>query len=223
MHTRVYSLPFFLFLPLSLSRLSFSVSFPGSSSLAPFSSSLALSLSLSHSVLRNTHATSTLKRARALHPLHRDVLSKIQPLFQPGRPMGRTPAPVVSASGRIHRRFRYSSFDRFEIPFVSLYAFLSRTISLSSGHFRRALAQMFSLFLSLRNERIRLSASFGCLPWLPGRTVALILSSSSSRNIPADITTLFQFRPNFPECCQFLNAVVVHNITFAVLKGSRYS
>lgn len=212
----MYSLPFFYFslslIPCSL----FSFLFRDRRPLPP---SQALSPFLSHSVLRNTHATSTLKRARALHPLHRDVLSKIQPLFQPGRPMGRTRLPLYPPVAAHIAVFviRHSAGSKFHsFPFT---VFLSRTISLSSGHFRRALAQMFSLCGTRGSGTpLRSVASLGFLA-----APLLVSSSSSSRNIPADITALFQFRPNFPECCQLLSAVVVHNITFAVLKGSRYS
>lgn len=128
MHTRAFSSFFFLFLSLPLSS---SAPFPGSSSLAPFSSAFALSLFLVL-FLRNTHATSTLERARALHPLHRDVLSKIQPFFSRADQWA-LPAPAVSASAYIaFFVIRHSAGSKFHsFPFTCP---LRETIS--SGHFR---------------------------------------------------------------------------------------
>lgn len=146
----MYSLPFF-FISLSLSA-----SFPGSSSLAPFSSALSpfrpFSLFLVRSVLRNTHATSTLERARALHPLHRDVLSKIQPFFSRADQWA-LPLPLYPASAYIRRPFRHSR-PGFEISFVSLYVSSIYANNLFGYHFRYTRADV-----PLERENLVLSAS----------------------------------------------------------------
>lgn len=204
MHTRAFFSLFFI--SLSLTAL-----FPGSSSLAPFSSAFALSL-FHVLVLRNTHATSMLERARALHPLHRDVLSKIQPFFSRADQWAlQLPLypPVPPLAFFIIRHSASSKFHSF--PFT----LSSREQSLRAplpAHSRRC---------SLRTRgspRWSSAASLG----FPSRCSYPPPSSLSSHNIPADITAFFQFRPNLPECCQFSSTVVVHNITFTVLKGSRY-
>lgn len=158
MHTRVLFL-FFLFLSLTLS-LSLCSLFPllfrdrrplhPSQALSPF-------LSFAHSVLRNTHATSTLKRARALHPLHRDALSKIQPFFSPADqwalPLPLYP-PVPTSPFFVIRHSTGSKFHSF--PFTRSLA--NNLFGATSG----TLAQMFSRTrgsASLRFVRLPLLAS----------------------------------------------------------------
>lgn len=203
MHTRVLS-SFFLFFSLSFCSL-FPLLFrdrrplPPSQALSPF-----FFLSLSLILFCVTHATSTLERARALHPLHRDVLSKIQPFFSPADQWA-LPLPLYPPVPT-------SPFSLFVIRFKISFPF---TCPLANNLFGPL--PVHSRRCSPEREN-RLSASLGFLA-----AALLLSSSSSSHNIPADITALFQFRPNLPECCQFSSAVVVHNIAFAVLKGSRYS
>lgn len=76
MHTRVFSS--FFFISLSLFPLLFRDRrpLPPSQALSP---SLSLPFSFCFCVTRTLHRRSS--GARALHPLHRDVLSKIQPFF----------------------------------------------------------------------------------------------------------------------------------------------
>lgn len=122
------------------------------------------SLFLVRSVLRNTHATSTLERARALHPLHRDVLSKIQPFFSRADQWA-LPLPLYPASAYIRRPFRHSR-PGFEISFVSLYVSSMYANNLFGYHFRYTRADVplerENLVLSLL--RVRPS-----LPWLSSR------------------------------------------------------
>lgn len=163
MHTRVLFL-FFISLSLSLSLCSlFPLLFRDRRPLHP-SQALSPFLSFAHSVLRNTHATSTLKRARALHPLHRDALSKIQPFFSPADqwtlPLPLYP-PVPTSPFFVIRHSTGSKFHSF--PFTRSLA--NNLFGATSGTLRADV---------LSNERIRFSplrsaASLGFL------AVALIL------------------------------------------------
>jgi len=117
------------------------------------------------------------------------------------------PAPVVSASAYIaFFVIRHSTDSKFHsFPFTRSLA--NNLFGPLPVHSRRC---------SLKRENL-LSASFGCLPWLPSRRY-----SYPPPRLPTIFLisqALFQFRPNLPECCQFSSAVVVHNITFMVLKG----
>lgn len=151
-HTRTFFL-FFFFSFLSPS-LSFSASFPGSSSLAPFSR--ARPFSLSRSVLRNTHTlyrrSSVLERSTLYH---RDALSKIQPFFsradQWALPLPLYP-PVPALAFFV---IRHSTGSK--ISYVSSFTRpLSRTIS--SAHFRwNTRAQMFSRTRGSALYRVRIS------------------------------------------------------------------
>lgn len=148
MHTRVFS-SFFFFLFLSLFPLLFRDRRPLPPSQAPFR---PFSLFLVRSVLRNTHATSTLERARALHPLHRDVLSKIQPFFSRADQWA-LPLPLYPAGAYIRRPFRHSR-PGFEISFVSLYVSSIYANNLFGYHFRYTRADV-----PLERENLVLSAS----------------------------------------------------------------
>lgn len=180
--------------------------------------SQARPFSLSRSVLRNTHTlyrrSSVLERSTLYH---RDALSKIQPFFsradQWALPVPLYP-PVLTLAFFV---IRHSTGSK--ISYVSSLRVLSREQSLRATSGGNTRAQMFSSTRGSALYRVRISASFS----LSFLVAPLRLSAfSSSHSIPADITALFQFRPNLPECCQFSSAVVVHNITFAVLKGSSY-
>lgn len=161
---------FFLFFFFHFSPpLSFSASFPGSSSLAPFSR--ARPFSLSRSVLRNTHTlyrrSSVLERSTLYH---RDAVSKIQPFFsradQWALPLPLyPPVPTLAFFVILHS-------TGSKISYVSSLHVLSREQSLrpTSGGI---LARRCSL-----GREDPLSTEFGSLcfflPWLSSCSVALI-------------------------------------------------
>jgi len=141
-HTRVFSF-FFLFLFLSLSlSLSFSALFfrffSDRRPLLPFQAlSRPFSLPLiPFCVTRTLHRRSSVLERSTLYTA---MFSRKSNPFSARPTNGRSRSRCIRQC--VHRLFRYSSFDRFKISFVSLYAF-SREQSLraTSGTF----AQMFS-------------------------------------------------------------------------------
>lgn len=191
-HTRVFiSLSRFFYFSLSLSR-----SFHSSSGIVPCSLfklfAFFISPSLSLSLLRNTHATSTLEHPRALHPLHGDVHSKIQPFF--ARPTNGRSLSLIRQ--RVHHHLFMRSFVQFKISSFPFLRVVSRTIS--TYHFRYNRADVL---------QDPFSASFS---WLPSCCCFYVLPCLVS--VFLLLSQLFQFRPDAR-----VLPVLEHNITFVSL------